>query len=105
MMAVHMTAEDARSFGGESKANALRLMLAARDRGCTCKPYEDWFTFGRWIAQGFAVRKGEHGVKLPVVIQGQAEATETEPAKTYTMLRRTTVFCRCQVQPLTKKES
>ena len=34
---------------------------------CGCEPYADVFTFNRWKAQGYFVRRGEHGVRLPIV--------------------------------------
>lgn len=90
-----MTAEDATTFRGVSVANAAQLLAAAEERGCTCMPYEDWFTYGRWHALGYQVQRGEHGVHLPVIIEKEQEDGET---KRYP--GRTTVFCRCQVKPL-----
>ena len=73
----------------------------SRGRGCDCEPYEDVFTFGRWIAQGRVVQKGEKGIQLPVVIHGTKE-TKAGGVEEITLLRRSYVFCRCQTTELEK---
>jgi hypothetical protein len=88
-----MTAEEARTFRSASMSNALLLLAKASERGCNCQPYEDWFTYHRWQAQEYSVRKGEHGVKLPVIVQ----TTDEETGATRRLLHRSVVFCRCQV--------
>lgn len=60
-----MTAETARTFNGYSVANAVTVTAALRDRGCSCEPYADVFTFNRWRAQGRTVRKGEQRTPSP----------------------------------------
>jgi len=91
-----MTRDEAVTFERHSMTNALLLADAAQARGCDCKPYRDWFTYRRWLAQGYQVRKGEHGVRLGVII---ATEREDEDGNKVTRTRPwgTTVFCRCQV--------
>jgi len=100
-MSEKMTAQTATQFEhGHSTGSVLLLTLAAQERGCTCEPYQDWFTYKRWKAQGFQVQKGEHGIKLTVYVPNKpdedGESTGTHPW-------HSTVFCRCQVKPIEKK--
>ena len=96
-----MTAQEATQFEhGQSTGSSMILFLAAQERGCTCEPYKDWFTYKRWKAQGYQVQKGEHGTKLTVYRPifktndgGEKEQVGTRPW-------HTTVFCRCQVKPI-----
>ena len=93
-----MNAQDAKSFTGYSMANALIVAAAAAKRGCQCQPYEDWFTYKRWLAQGYQVKRGEHGVRLSTFV----EMTKTDDDGNKTIIGkrpwRSTVFCRCQVE-------
>ena len=84
------TAETAIQFDHFSQTNAMILSLACRD----CIPYEDWFTYNRWIALGMQVQKGQHGTKLTVYIE---KVDKDDEKKTYTFPHTTTVFCRHQV--------
>ncbi len=89
-----LTAEAATQFETHSAENAAIVALAFP---CGCQAYEDVFTFGRWIAQGFAPRKGTHGVRLSTwrVTEKRDEVTgETERRRFPTT---SVVFCRCQV--------
>ena len=90
-----MTPEEAQRFDRQSVASFAQVVASLQ---CECEPYEDVFTFRRWQAQGFHVRKGEHGVKflsfVPVDGRQSADGTEHEP---YLMPRTLVVFCRCQV--------
>lgn len=76
------------------------LMATARSRGCTCEPYTDWFTFRRWLAQGYHVKKGEHGVKLGIIIsEEQTKTVDGEETKMqHNRPWMTTVFCKHQVE-------
>jgi antirestriction protein ArdC len=99
-----MTAEQAVSFRSFSVQNASTLLAEAEKRGCACQPYADWFTYKRWLAQGQQVQKGQHGVKLPVVIESvTTDGNGKEQVKTFP--RMTTVFCRCQVKPAESKDA
>ena len=98
-----MTAEQAKSFTRFSLANMATVLGELEARGaCTghCMPYQDVFTFARWKALGCSVKKGEHGVRLPVIVQAtktrRNDAGEDE-AQTFTIDRTVTVFCSCQV--------
>lgn len=96
-----LTSDKARSFDYFSRTNADVLTAAATQNGCACQPYLDWFTYQRWQAQGFQVRKGEHGIRLLTWV-----AQETDPDTDAIQLKspkkrpwRYTAFCRCQVDP------
>ena len=105
-----MTKDDALSFSrpsGKSWA-AVAAALEARNRtGCACVPYADdaeggVFTFARWIALGYCVRKGEKAIRLStwVPLPGKKpEAVNGEEPQADVRLRPHTVnlFCRCQV--------
>ena len=99
-MTEKLTPQQAKSFEhGESAQHALILAEVAQGRGCSCQAYVDWFTYNRWLAQGFQVQKGEKGTRLTVFVPiekideatGQKKIAGTRP-------RSTTVFCRCQVK-------
>ena len=90
-----MTPESARSFDGYSAANAMAVRACFP---CGCEPYQDVFTFNRWKAQGFFVRKGEHGVKLALVKSISRENQETGEVETRRLLGASVVFCRHQVE-------
>ena len=92
------TKETARTFEhGESTAHAVALAQAAHERGCTCEAYVDWFTYRRWQALGYQVQRGEKGIQLTTF--RTVEETGSKGKATKTIPWRTTVFCRCQVQP------
>jgi len=84
------TAETARQFEGYSQANALILSCACPD----CIPYEDWFTYNRWLAQGYQVQRGQHGTKLEIYVERPDRNDQT---KTVRIPWHTTVFCKHQV--------
>jgi len=99
---VAMTAEQAATFDRKSGVSAAILAMAAAERGCGCEAYRDWFTYRRWQAQGYQVRRGEHGVKLLTYaeVKVKADGGDGDDGATTTTQRRpvaTTVFCRCQV--------
>ena len=91
------TEESARQFQGYSAMNAASILAVLH---CDCEPYRDVFTYQRWQAQGYQVRKGEHGVRITTWIDASEKRNETEPEaerKTYRLPRSVVVFCRCQV--------
>lgn len=53
-----MNSVDARTFDRRSVAHEAALEEIARARGCSCKAYVDWFTYNRWAAQGYQVKRG-----------------------------------------------
>lgn len=63
----HPTASEARRFERISEASATQIMLQVTSE-CGCEPYSDVFTFNRWKAQGFHVRKGEKATKLATYV-------------------------------------
>ena len=93
-----MNEQEAKSFTGYSMANALIVAAAAAKRGCQCQPYEDWYTYKRWLAQGYQVKRGEHGVRLSTFVE--MTKTDDEGNKVNVGKRPWTsiVFCRCQVE-------
>ncbi len=97
-----MTAQQAKEFDQTSEESARIIQTAARERGCECQPYVDWFTFDRWIAQGKCVKKGEHGVRLTAYQKRLVVDTKkTDGSKKEVLLpSRVYVFCRCQVKDL-----
>ena len=87
-----MTSQEARTFNHFSAKNAAILEVAC-DK---CQPYEDWFTYRRWEAQGEQVAKGQHGTKLLTIIETEEEGDN----KKLQVIKRpwqATVFCRHQL--------
>ena len=95
-MAEKMTAQQATEFEhGHSLIHTMILTQAAQDRGCDCKPYEDWFTYNRWQALGFQVHRGEKGIKLTTFVPiRDKDGNDTGQTRPW----HTTVFCRHQVK-------
>ena len=94
-----MTPTEATTFNRFSIYNALTV---ANSLPCGCIPYQDVFTFKRWLAQGYCVKKGEHGVKIPVIGTNVKEYdTGDITVKKYTTT--SAVFCRHQVVKLESK--
>lgn len=91
-----MTANEATSFSHKSIINAhiVRARLP-----CGCQPYEDVFTFKRWLAQGMVVKRGEHGIKL-IILKECEEEDEDGNIITYRQPAGAVVFCRHQVKTL-----
>ncbi len=95
-----MTAETAKTFDRFSIYNAKTVIESLP---CGCLPYQDVFTFKRWIAQGYCVKRGEHGIKIPVIGSNVKELDNGElSVKRYTTT--SAVFCRCQVVKLEGKK-
>lgn len=109
--ALVMTPEQAREFTSFSLDN-VALVESALAANCNCSAYLDVFTFNRWKAQGFIVRRGQHGIKIPVVKTydrkpadtGQDEGNDAASnLQVATYLSAAYVFCRCQVDALPQK--
>lgn len=90
-----LDAEDARQFSYFSIHNAVQAQLACPEG---CEAYKDIFTFRRWKAQGYFVRKGEKGTKITTWIpkiendeQGNEKIVGKRP-------KVAVVFCRHQVE-------
>ncbi len=95
-----MSPEAARSFQTYSVANAV---IVRASLPCGCQPYEDVFTFNRWIAQGFCVKRGEHSIKLACLKHAERENKETGEVEIIKIFGSSHVFCRHQVAPLEVK--
>ena len=97
-MTTTMTHEQAINFDHYSQANAMLVKSALT---CGCKPYEDVFTYNRWKAQGFFVKRGEHALKLPV-IKHAVKSTQNDTGEIttvdYKIFGKSAVFCRHQVE-------
>lgn len=87
-----MTAEEARTFPHFSVHNAVRAQLACPEG--ICQAYQDIFTYRRWRAQGYAVRKGEHGTAVTTWITTNGRRDD----KPRTRPKRAVLFCRHQVE-------
>jgi hypothetical protein len=96
--AQQMTADEARDFGHFSVHNAVQAQMACPEG--TCEAYSDIFTFRRWRAQGFVVRKGEKGTTVTTWIP-QTPKTDNEEQNTKRRPKRAVLFCRHQVERLT----
>lgn len=99
-----MTADEAQTFGRVSIGSMVILSEAAAQRGCNCQPYADWYTYERWLAQGYQVQRGQHGIKLATYREFLVD--KDDPSKgTRSTPWHSTVFCRCQVQPVEQREA
>lgn len=96
-----MTPEQAKTFAVYSEHNAA---IIVSNLDCDCKPYESIFTYNRWKAQGYQVKRGEHGIRLTTMKPIQRNNAETGEEETITIPRRATVFCRHQVVEIAKAE-
>jgi hypothetical protein len=91
-----LTAEDARQFAHFSIHNAVQAQLACPDG--TCEAYQDIFTFRRWKAQGYFVRKGEKGTKISTWIPKTDTDEEGNERVVGQRPKTAVVFCRHQVE-------
>ena len=87
---------EAKSFSYFSIHNAVQAQLACPEG--TCEAYKDIFTFRRWKAQGYFVRKGEKGTRITTWIskvKSDEEGNENVEGK---RPKKAIVFCRHQVE-------
>jgi hypothetical protein len=90
-----------RAQNGTSEANYAAIMNGFAAMGIPAEeiqPRENVFTFGAWLAKGRCVKKGEHGVRIPTVI----EKKETETERRAKFRRFTTVFHLSQTEEGTR---
>jgi N-terminal domain of anti-restriction factor ArdC len=82
-----LSPEEARRFDHFSVHNAIAAEAACPT--LECRAYSDIFTFRRWLAQGYVVKKGERGTKVTTWIpvpepdegeQGTARRTRPKTA-------------------------
>ena len=97
-MTQKMSRDEAVTFDGASVAHIAMLNHAAAMRRCKCAPYVDWFTYGRWAAQGQQVQKGEHGVVLTTFVPIVEKADDGSEKVIGKRPWAVHVFCRCQVK-------
>ena len=98
--AQQMTAGEARDFGHFSVHNAVQAQMACPEG--SCEAYSDIFTFRRWRAQGFVVRKGENGTTVTTWIPVTKTDEHGSTTVTRQRPRRAVVFCRHQVEKKTR---
>jgi hypothetical protein len=91
-----MSAQQATLFDRFSVGNAS---IAESALDCGCKAYEAIFTYNRWKAQGYQVKRGQKAVRLPMVKDVEREAENGE-SKTKRIFTTSSVFCRHQVEPI-----
>jgi hypothetical protein len=87
-----MSAHEARTFPHFSVHNAVQAQLACPEG--TCQAYQDIFTYRRWRAQGYAVRKGQKGTAVTTWITTQDPREEKPKSRP----KRAVLFCRHQVE-------
>lgn len=64
------------------------------------KPRENIFTYNAWKAQNRQVRKGEHGVKVSILIPTKKNDKDTGEEITEKRFKNTTVFHISQTDPI-----
>ncbi|USK72654.1 ArdC-like ssDNA-binding domain-containing protein [Peribacillus asahii] len=89
-----ITADNATMFERFSETN---YEILKTELECECEPYQDIFTFNRWKAQGFFVKKGEKAYRIPTIIVSEKENKKGEMEKK-SFKKTSCVFCRCQVE-------
>lgn len=92
-MTQRMTADEAVTFNHKSVQSMARIEQAINDRarsGCSCTPYEMVYSFQRWKALGYHVRKGERRLTYSVAWLKDPETGKAKPIFT-------NLFCLCQV--------
>ena len=89
-----------RAQHGRTCANDLLIIEAFAARGIDAHPREDCYTYNAWKALGRHVRKGEHGVHVPVYVHVQ-EPDKDQPDKLTdrTIPTGATVFHISQTDP------
>lgn len=93
--AQQMDEHEARNFGHFSVHNAVQAQMACP--ASTCEAYRDIFTFRRWRAQGFVVRKGETGTTVTTWIP-DVKADDNGDKQIRRRPKRAVLFCRHQVE-------
>jgi hypothetical protein len=89
-------AKGARDFTYFSIHNAVQAQLACPEG--SCEAYKDIFTFRRWKAQGFFVRRGEKGTRITTWIEKVETDEERNEKATGKRPKVAVVFCRHQVE-------
>lgn len=96
-----MDAHEATTFNQMSPENAALVMASLE---CDCLPYVNVFTYKRWQAQGFQVRRGEKAIcKITVFVRRDKKDDAGEVTSSYTIPKLVSLFCRCQVDETGEK--
>ena len=90
-----MTKDQATSFDSVSMNNAITV---ASQLTCDCQPYLDVFTYNRWIAQGYRVMKGQHGIHITTFVPIKKTEQDGNVKVIGRVPKTSVVFCRCQVE-------
>lgn len=97
------TAESAVEFDRYSQANAALVRACLP---CGCEPYMDVFTYNRWSAQGYQVRRGSKAVKAPLLREREVrDPSSGEVLRVAKIRGRSALFCRCQVDKIDDQEA
>lgn len=91
-----MSAQEARSFDRFSVHNAVQAQQACPEG--TCQAYRDIFTYRRWRAHGYQVRRHEKGTPVLTWI-AMTRVDENGELFIVRRAKRTVLFCRHQVAP------
>jgi hypothetical protein len=113
------TRETATEFEAVSSKSAQQVIELLEDRKtagtypeCPCEPYEGVYTFERWKALGFFVRKGEKSLRVASYVavdskkkEGDSAPVSSDDSGSDKWLKPHTLylFCRCQVDPIEVK--
>lgn len=95
-----MSEAEAKTFGRISLANAAQVVHQLK---CGCMPYQDVFTYHRWLAQGYQVKRGERAIRLPLIKMLVDEDENGDAEEVRRLLGTSAVFCRCQVKKINGK--
>lgn len=92
-----LSPEEARHFDRFSVHNAVAAEAACPT--LECRAYSDIFTFRRWLAQGYVVKKGEQGTKVTTWIPVSTPDDDDGQVARRTGPKTAVLFCRHQVEP------
>ena len=96
MSTTQFSPEEARRFDHFSIHNAVAAEAACPTH--ECRAYTDIFTFRRWLAQGYAVKKGERGTKVTTWIPRPEPEDAEDRVVRRKKSRTAVVYCRHQVE-------
>ncbi len=98
-----LSAEEARRFHHFSVHNAVAAEAACPT--LECRAYSDIFTFRRWLAQGYAVKKEEQGTRVTTWIAVPERDDDEGRVARRTRPKTAVLFCRHQVEPRAGRHS
>jgi hypothetical protein len=91
-----LSSDEARRFDHFSVHNAVAAEAACPT--LECRAYADIFTFGRWLAQGYGVKKGQQGAKVTTWISVPEPDDEDGRVVRRKRPKTAVVYCRHQVE-------